>query len=72
VSLIGFFGLLKASLQLTRITADNYTATHLAIEGVEIVANIIQENYINGITYGASFNKNLSTGEHEIDFNTFS
>lgn len=70
ISLIGFFGLLKSSLNLTRITADNYIATHLAIEGIEIIANIMQENYINNITQGAAFNKNLAVGDHEIDFST--
>jgi hypothetical protein len=71
VSLIGFFGLLKSSFQLTRITADNYIATHLAVEGVEIVANIMQTNYIDTIRNRSNqFNRNLSAGSWEIDFNT--
>ena len=71
VSLTGFYGLLKSSLQLIRTTSDNYIATHLAVEGVEIVANLIQENYVdsahNALGY---FNKGIAAGDHEIDYTT--
>jgi len=68
ISLIGFFGLLKSSFQLTRLASENYIATHLAVEGVEIVANKVQENYIESVTSGTSFNKNITQGRHEIDY----
>ena len=71
ISLIGFFGLLRASFQLTRITSDNYVATHLAVEGVEVVANIMQRNYIDTIRNGNGlFNANMAQGSWEIDYHT--
>ncbi|MCL5011888.1 MAG: hypothetical protein M1320_00480 [Patescibacteria group bacterium] len=71
VSLMGFFGLLRASFQLTRVTSENYIATHLAVEGVEIVANIMQRNYIDTIRTGSNlFNANMTQGSWEIDYNT--
>lgn len=47
---IGFMGtlaLLSRSIGLSRVVSDNYTATYLAAEGIEIVRNIISRDNVN-------------------------
>ncbi len=74
ISLIGFFGLLQTSFKLSRITSENYIASHLAVEGVEIVANIIQRNYVEmegNMRAAYAFNTDIESGDFEIDTNVF-
>lgn len=71
ISLIGFFGLLQTSFKLSRLTSDNYTASHLAVEGVEIIANIIQRNYVEmegNLDPTFTFNTDIESGDFEFDY----
>lgn len=45
---LGIVTLLSNSLGLNRVAADNYTASYLAAEGVEITKNILDANALKG------------------------
>lgn len=68
VGLLGMFSLLSQSLALNRVVTERYVAAHLAVEGIEIVKNIIDNNVING----RAWNDGLSSGEYEADYNDLS
>ncbi len=46
IGFLGMFALLSESLGLNRVISDNYIATYLAGEGIEVVKNIIDRNTI--------------------------
>ena len=51
VLVVGFLGLLTLlanSLGLTRVVSDTYVANYLALEGVEIVKNVVDANIAHG------------------------
>lgn len=61
-SFLGILGLISQSISLNRAIADQYTASYLAAEGIEIVKNVVDQNEIDvqsGNT-NVSFNTNLS------------
>lgn len=58
---LGILTLLARSLSLNRVISDNYTATYLAAEGIEIVKNIILNNRIQNVAW----NEGLSAGTYE-------
>lgn len=62
---LGILTLLARSLSLNRVISDNYTATYLAAEGIEIVKNIILNNRIQNVAW----NQGLSTGVYEVMYN---
>lgn len=48
VGFLGIVNLLSRALALNRVVADNYVATYLAAEGIEVTKNIIDGNTIQG------------------------
>ncbi|RJP45622.1 hypothetical protein C4587_00525 [Candidatus Parcubacteria bacterium] len=64
VGLLGILTLLARSFFLGRVIADNYTATYLAAEGVEVVKNLIDANYIQGRPFASGF----SDGDFEVEY----
>src|SRR3989339_1915766 len=44
VGVLGIFALMSQSIKLTRTINDQYVATYLAAEGVEVVKNILDSN----------------------------
>lgn len=48
VGIMGVVGLLSNAISLNRVVADEYIATYLASEGIEVVKSIIDTNLING------------------------
>lgn len=48
VGFLGIVNLLSRALALNRVVADNYVATYLAAEGIEITKNIIDGNLLQG------------------------
>lgn len=65
---LGIFTLLSRSFFLSRITADELTATYLASEGVEIVKNLIDHDiYKPG---GAGWGSCCSPGFYRVDYNS--
>jgi Tfp pilus assembly protein PilV len=58
VLVVGFLGiasLLSNSLSLNRVVSDNYTANYLAMEGIELVKNLIDANYIQKCAWNSGF-----------------
>lgn len=51
IALLGILSLLSSSLAINRIVSDNYVATYLAAEGIEVVKNIIDTNIANDYPY---------------------
>ena len=64
----GALSLLGTSVGLTRTIANQYVGTYLAAEGIEIVKNMIDENYFDG----ASFNANLADDTYQFDWKSTS
>lgn len=67
----GFLGvttLLSRALSLNRVVSDNYTATYLASEGIEIAKNILDSNAIKKV----GWNEGFSDGNFEADFQSLS
>lgn len=68
---VGFLGvvtLLSKSLGLNRVVSESYTATYLAVEGVEIIKNLIDANIIAR----AAWNQGLSDGTYEAEYSSLS
>jgi len=64
---IGFLAVLSLvsnSLSLNRIVSDQFTANYLAMEGIEIVKNLIDSNYLSGNPW----NQGFSNGNYEVDY----
>lgn len=58
VLVVGFLGiasLLSNSLSLNRVVSDNYRANYLAMEGIELVKNLIDANYIQKCAWNSGF-----------------
>lgn len=66
VALTGVLNLLTNSLGINRDVGQRFTATYLAMEGIEITKGIINSNYSNGDPW----NDGLSRGSYEFQYNT--
>lgn len=45
VGLLGIFSLVSRSFSLNRVVADQYVGTYLAAEGIELVKNLVDQNW---------------------------
>lgn len=64
---IGFLAVLSLvsnSLSLNRVVSDQFTANYLAMEGIEIVKNLMDSNYLNGSPWNLGF----ANGSYEVDY----
>jgi len=67
VGFLSIFALLGRSLSSNRASAESYTATYLAAEGIEVVRNLIDANGIQKLPW----NKGFSTpGDYEVEYNS--
>lgn len=64
---LSLIALLNNSIGLARVVSDNYIATYLAAEGIEIVKNIIDTNIL---TPGQAWNSGLANGTYEVEYNS--
>lgn len=62
IGLLGVFAVLSQSLGLNRIVANQYTATGLAAEGIEITKNIADSNILAGRPWNEGLNADGSFG----------
>lgn len=67
VGFLGILTLLSRSTALTRVIGDNYTATYLAAEGIEIIKNLVDANIIQGTSWDNGFDK--PWGFYEVQYN---
>ena len=58
LGLLSVIGFMSRSLSLNRVVSDQYVASYLAAEGIELVKNIIDSNFLQG----NSFNLDPLTG----------
>ena len=65
IGLLGIFDLLSRSLSLNRTVGDQYIASNLAAEGIEIIKNIIDSNSVDELPW----NNGISNGLYEIVYN---
>jgi len=63
---LGIVTLLSRSLGLNRVVSDNYAASYLAAEGVEVTKNILDTNAIKGNWPG------ISSGYFEVTYDSSS
>jgi hypothetical protein len=71
--LVGFLGtitLINRSIGLTRVVADNYVGTYLAAEGIEVVKNLIDANYIAGRPFSDGFALCTTTCDWELEYDS--
>jgi hypothetical protein len=66
IGLLGLLNLLSSSIGLNKVVSDQYVASYLAAEGIEIVKNIIDNN----IAENQAFNAGLAVGTYEVDYNS--
>ncbi len=64
VGLMSLVGLLSRSLSLNRVSSNKIIANYLAAEGIEIVRNFVDSNYIKD----EPWNNGISSGEYELDY----
>lgn len=66
IGVLTFFGLLAQSVGYSRTISENYTATYLAAEGIEVVKNIIDANVLQGNPW----NEGVPRGNYEVEFDS--
>ena len=71
VGLLGMFALLSQSLGLRRVVSERYIATYLATEGIEIVKNMLDTDYIEDLVWNNGANA-IGTGDFTADYNSSS
>lgn len=65
---LGAFTLLSRSLFFNRVATDDYIASYLASEGIEVAKNIIDNNYIERLNDSAiPWNDGFSDGDFEVE-----
>ncbi|MEK7608823.1 MAG: hypothetical protein AAB495_04560 [Patescibacteria group bacterium] len=65
VGFLGIMTLLSRALSLNRVVADNYIATYLAAEGIEVTKNILDGN---AVQEGRAWNSGFQNGGFEIEY----
>ena len=66
IGFLGVFAVLSNSLGLNRVVANQYIAANLAVEGIEIVKNIIDSN----VARGREWNIGLPDGKFGVQYDT--
>ena len=66
IAFVGVYGLLSTSLRYNRFVANDYTATYLAAEGIEVVKNLLDSNIIAGRSWDCGF----MNGTYELTYDT--
>lgn len=65
VGLLGVFALLTKSYSMRQPLIDNYTATYLAAEGIEVSKNMLDANVIQSLPWNTGFQVD---GDYGLDF----
>ncbi|MBI3088832.1 MAG: prepilin-type N-terminal cleavage/methylation domain-containing protein [Candidatus Colwellbacteria bacterium] len=67
VGLLSVFAVLSQSLGLNRVVAEQYIASNLAAEGIEVVKNIIDTNVAQD---RPSWNEGVGPGTYEVQYDS--
>lgn len=65
LGLFGFYTLLSNSVGQSRLISDQITANYLAMEGIELVKNLLDRNVVSGSIWNQGFN---NPGCFELDY----
>lgn len=68
LSLMGLIGLLARSFALSNFVSDNYIATYLASEGIEVVKSLIDHNFALGTS--TPWNAGFSSGNFDVEWSS--
>lgn len=70
---LGAFALLSRSFFFNRVATDDYIASYLAAEGIEVAKNIIDSNYIARLTDPLRlWNDGFADGDFEVEYGSLS
>jgi len=72
VGVLGSYVFISSFFRYTDLSIDKLTAAYLSQEGVEIVKNIRDGNWIKRTTWNYAWNYGLGEGSWEADYNTVS
>lgn len=64
IAFSGIFSLLQSSFAASRAVTENYIATYLAAEGIEVVKNILDSNVLQGNSWSRGF----LPGEYRVSY----
>lgn len=67
VGLLGVLNVLSNSLALNRDVGQKFVATYLAVEGVEVVKNLIDTNYAKSQPWNAGLNEGFYALSYDSD-----
>lgn len=70
VGLLGIFVLLSRSLNMYHTAAQQYVATNLAAEGIEVTKNILDSNLIRGLAWNDGGFATTETKFYGIQYNS--
>jgi len=70
IGFLGIISLINRSIGLNRVVADNYTATYLAAEGIEVVKSLVDSNFIQGTPWFTGFESCTGSCEWEVQYDT--
>lgn len=71
VGVLSTAGFISRTLSVNRVVSDQFTANYLAMEGVEVVKNIIDVNVIKCLNGTTSWNEGLTDNKcYKIDYLT--
>ncbi|MBI4094336.1 MAG: prepilin-type N-terminal cleavage/methylation domain-containing protein [Candidatus Liptonbacteria bacterium] len=71
VGLLALFSLLSRSLSTLRIVRDNYTATYLASEGVEVLKNLVDAGVLDMLRgESARWDRDVPEGYYEVSYDS--
>ena len=68
VGLLGIVGLVSRSLSLNRVISDQFTASYLSLEGIEIARNLLDANIINSNAWNQDFDNINPDVSYEVDY----
>jgi type II secretory pathway pseudopilin PulG len=66
VAIFSIFNLIARAISLNRVVSEQYTATYLASEGIEVVKNMIDQN----IQQCKAWNQDITDGAHEVQYDS--
>lgn len=67
VGLLSLFAFIGRSLSLNRVVADQFTASYLAAEGIEVIKNLLDANVLQGQPWNAVPGLG-GDGDFEVDY----
>lgn len=71
MGILSILGFISRSINVNRIISDQFTANYLAMEGIEVVKNIIDANVIACLDGASPWNEGFtSSGSFEVDYNS--